>query len=60
LIEIADEVVLVATHEVFSTSAPACVAPLDRLSRLVTDRAPPREVARALHRWEVVTHVVGA
>jgi DeoR/GlpR family transcriptional regulator of sugar metabolism len=60
LIEIADEVVLVATHEVFSTSAPACVAPLDRLSRLVTDRAPPREVASALHRWEVVTHVVGA
>jgi DeoR/GlpR family transcriptional regulator of sugar metabolism len=60
LIEIADEVVLVATHDVFSTSAPACVAPLDRLARLVTDRALPREVAAALRRVEVVADVVSA
>lgn len=60
LIEIADEVVLVATHEVFSTSAPACIAPLDRLARLVTDRDLPCEVATALRRAEVVADVVGA
>jgi DeoR/GlpR family transcriptional regulator of sugar metabolism len=60
LIEIADEVVLVATHEVFLSSAPACVAPLCRLTRLVTDRSLPRDVAIALHRAQVVAHVVTA
>ena len=60
LIEIADEVVLVATHEMFCSSAPASVAPLCRLTRLVTDRALPRDLAIALHRAKVVAHVVSA
>lgn len=60
LIEIADDVVLVATHEVFSTSATACVAPLERLTRLVTDRPLPVGIARALRRSDVTTVVVGS
>lgn len=57
LIGIADEVVLVATSDVFSGSAPACVAPLERLSTLVTDRPPPHHIAAALRRAGVVTHI---
>jgi DeoR/GlpR family transcriptional regulator of sugar metabolism len=59
LIEIADEVVVVVTGEAFRTSAPARIAPLDRMTKLVTDERPPAEVACALRRLGVVPHVVG-
>jgi DeoR family transcriptional regulator of aga operon len=57
LIEIADQVVLIATHAVFASSAPACVVPLERLTALVTDRPLPRPIASALGRAGVVSHV---
>ncbi len=59
LIGIADQVVLVATHDVFANSAPACVAPLDRLSGLVTDRPLPSPVVAALRRAGVPITVAG-
>jgi DeoR/GlpR family transcriptional regulator of sugar metabolism len=59
LMDIADEVVLVATEETFTTSAPAVVGPLDRLTAMVCDRRPPDELACALRRAGVVVHVVG-
>jgi hypothetical protein len=52
---IADQVVLVATSEAFSTSAPARVAPLCRLRAWVADRCPPVELADALSRAGVVS-----
>jgi DeoR/GlpR family transcriptional regulator of sugar metabolism len=58
LMGIADEVVLVVTREVFRTSAPARIAPLDRLTNLVTDQRPPAELACALRRVGVVPRVV--
>lgn len=58
LIGIADEVVLVVTREVYSTSAAARIAPLDRMSSVVTDRHLPREVGTALRRSGVSAHVV--
>jgi DeoR family transcriptional regulator of aga operon len=58
LMDIADEVVLVVTREAFRTSAPARIAPLGRLTRLVTDQRPPAELACALRRVGVVPHVV--
>jgi DeoR/GlpR family transcriptional regulator of sugar metabolism len=60
LIDIADQVVLVATHEVFVDSAPGCIAGLEQVSTLITDRPVPRAVAAALHRAHVVAHVVHA
>jgi DeoR/GlpR family transcriptional regulator of sugar metabolism len=59
LMDIADEVVLVAIEEAFTTSAPALVAPLDRVAAVVCDRRPPAELACALRRAGVVSHVVG-
>ena len=59
LMDIADEVVVVSTHEAFSSSAPARIAPLDRLTVLVTDQRPPGELACALRRVGVVPHAVG-
>ena len=59
LMEIADEVVLVATQQTFESSAPALVGPLDRLTAVVCDRPPPAELASALGRVGVVPHVVG-
>jgi DeoR/GlpR family transcriptional regulator of sugar metabolism len=59
LIDIADDVVLIATHEVFAGSAPACVAPLERLTAVVTDRRPAPAVSAALSRAGVVVHVAG-
>jgi DeoR/GlpR family transcriptional regulator of sugar metabolism len=59
LTDIADEVVLVATADVFSTSAPARVTELAALCRLVTDRPPPAAVAAALRAAEVRIDVVG-
>lgn len=58
LTEIADEVILLATHEVFESSAPARVAPLDRLTGVVTDRPLPHAVAVALRQAHVEVHVV--
>ena len=58
LMDIADEVVLVVTPEAFRASAPARIAPLGRLTRLVTDQRPPAELASALRRVGVVPHVV--
>jgi DeoR/GlpR family transcriptional regulator of sugar metabolism len=58
LMDIADDVVVVVTREAFRTSAPARIAPLDRLTRLVTDQRPPAELASALRRIGVVPHVV--
>ena len=59
LIAIADEVVLVATHDVLIGSSPACVAALTDLTSLVTDRPVPRPLASALHRADVAVHVAG-
>jgi DeoR family transcriptional regulator of aga operon len=59
LMDIADDVIVVATHEAFTTSAPARIAPLDRLTRLVADQGPPGELACALRRVGLVPHVVG-
>lgn len=58
LVAIADEVVLVATHEVFADAAPACVVALEQVTTLITDRPLPRPVAVALHRAHVETLVV--
>ena len=57
LTEIADQVVLIATHAAFTGSAPACVVPLERLTAVVTDRPLPRHIASALHRAGVVSHI---
>jgi DeoR/GlpR family transcriptional regulator of sugar metabolism len=57
LMDIADQVVLVATSEVFSSSAPARVAPLDRMRAWVADRWPPADVIDALGRAGVVPHI---
>jgi DeoR family transcriptional regulator of aga operon len=57
LMAIADQVVLVATSEAFSTSAPARVAPLSRMRAWVADRWPPGDLADALGRAGVVPHV---
>jgi DeoR family transcriptional regulator of aga operon len=60
LMDIADQVVLVSTSEVFSGSAPARVAPLSRMRAWVADRWPPADVADALGRAGVVSHVADA
>ncbi|MGY1763206.1 DeoR/GlpR family DNA-binding transcription regulator [Geodermatophilus sp. SYSU D00779] len=60
LMEIADDVVLVVTHEVFGTSAPALTGALDRLTAVVCDRRPPAGLEAALERVGVVAHVVGS
>jgi DeoR family transcriptional regulator of aga operon len=60
LMDIADAVVVVSTHEVFSASAPARIAPLDRLTTLVADQRPPGELACALRQVGVIAHVVDA
>ena len=57
LIEIAYRVVLVATSEVYATSAPARIAALNRLTTLISDRPPPPSTAAALHRADVTTDV---
>jgi DeoR/GlpR family transcriptional regulator of sugar metabolism len=56
LMDIADDVVLLATAEVVADSAPALVAPLDRLARFVTDRTVPPGLATALRRAGVPVH----
>jgi DeoR family transcriptional regulator of aga operon len=58
LAAIVDEVVLLAPAGVFTGSAPALVATLDRLTAVVTDRPPPAAVAVALDRAGVALHLV--
>jgi DeoR/GlpR family transcriptional regulator of sugar metabolism len=58
LMDVADDVVLVSTHETFTRSAPARVAPLDRLTAIVADPCLPPEVAQALKRADVTLHAV--
>jgi DeoR/GlpR family transcriptional regulator of sugar metabolism len=57
MIEIADRVVVVATHEVYATSAPARIASLDRLTALVNDEPLPRTVAAVLQRADIAAHI---
>jgi DeoR family transcriptional regulator of aga operon len=57
LMDIADQVVLVATSEMFSTSAPVRIAPLARMRAWVADRYPPSDLAEAMGRAAVVPHV---
>jgi len=58
LLDIADHVVVLATRDTFSGSAPARVAPLDRMTGLVADGRPPAELAATLRRLGVVPHIV--
>ena len=60
LLDIADRVVVLATRQAFSSSAPAKVAPLDRLTAVVTDEGPPADVAVVLRRLGVIPHIVRA
>jgi DeoR/GlpR family transcriptional regulator of sugar metabolism len=55
---IADEVVLVATADVFTASAPARIMELAALARVVTDQPPPTAVAAALREAKVPLDVV--
>lgn len=48
LMEIADEVVLLADHTKFESSAPILLCSLDRVDRVVTDNEPPPELTHAL------------
>ena len=57
LMDIADQIVLVATSDVFASSAPACVADLDRMRAVVADHMPPVEVVDALRLAGVVPHI---
>jgi DeoR family transcriptional regulator of aga operon len=58
LLDVADHVVLLATSQTFTNSAPALVAPLDRLTAVVAGGRPPAEIAAALRKLGVVPHVV--
>ncbi len=53
LMDIADDVVLLADFEKFHKSAPVRLCPLERLTALVTDREPPQRVAAALKAADV-------
>jgi DeoR/GlpR family transcriptional regulator of sugar metabolism len=59
LAAIADEVVLVATADVFAASAPARITELAGLDRVVTDQHPPAAVAAVLRAAQVPVEVVG-
>jgi DeoR family fructose operon transcriptional repressor len=48
LMDVADEVVLLADHAKFGHAAPVRLCPLDRLTRVITDRQPPGRIRRAL------------
>ncbi|MDE2515279.1 MAG: DeoR/GlpR transcriptional regulator [Rhodospirillales bacterium] len=59
LMDIADQVVLLADHTKFAHSAPALIAPLAALDILVTDRPPPRPIAEALAEAKVAVVLAG-
>src|SRR5690606_20560027 len=48
LMDAADEVVLLADHTKFATSAPVRLCALERLTTIVTDRRPPADLRRQL------------
>jgi DeoR/GlpR family transcriptional regulator of sugar metabolism len=56
LMEIADEVTVIATSAALSNSAPARIAPLDRATRLVIDEPVPEELGLVLERAGVSIH----
>jgi DeoR/GlpR family transcriptional regulator of sugar metabolism len=58
LIEMAERVVLVVTHEVYANSAPVRIAALDRMGALLSDRPPPRAVATGLRGADVAMQVI--
>jgi DeoR family transcriptional regulator of aga operon len=60
LLEIADRIVLLTTKQTFSTSAPARVTSLDRMTALVADKRPPADVSAVLRRLGVVPHIAGS
>jgi len=55
LVEVAERVVVVATHEVFSRSAPARIVTLDQVDVVVCDRPPPPRTAEAMGRATVIS-----
>lgn len=57
LMNIADQVVLLADHTKFSLSEPVLLCGLDVLSAVVTDRQPPREITDELTRVAVPLYV---
>jgi DeoR/GlpR family transcriptional regulator of sugar metabolism len=59
LMDIADEVVLLAVEASFLGSAPAVVAGLDRLTAVVTDAPPPAALGVALERAGVAVYMAG-
>jgi DeoR/GlpR family transcriptional regulator of sugar metabolism len=56
LMDIADDVVLIATSDVTRSSAPALIARLDRVARFVTDGLLPGRLGAALREAGVVVH----
>jgi DeoR/GlpR family transcriptional regulator of sugar metabolism len=58
LIGIADRVVLLADHSKFREPAPVLLAPLNELSAVVTDAAPPAAIADRLREASVELHVL--
>jgi DeoR/GlpR family transcriptional regulator of sugar metabolism len=56
-VSIADRVVVLAAAEATAIAAPALIAPLERIARLVTDDAPPSEIRSALCRASVQVDV---
>jgi DeoR family transcriptional regulator, fructose operon transcriptional repressor len=57
LIGIADRVILLADHSKFLEPAPVLLAPLNELSGIVTDTAPPTAIAEQLRKANVEIHV---
>lgn len=60
LIDVADEVVLLADHTKFATSAPVLLCPHDRITTLVTDAEPSRATADHLRSTGTKVIVAGA
>ena len=56
LMEIADEVVVIATSAVFNGSAPARIAPLTRLARIVIDKPAPYRFGAVLSAAGLLSH----
>ena len=59
LMDVADQVVLLAPHEVFTGSAPALVGPLSRLTAVVSDRPPPNLMTTAFRQAGIAIHLAG-
>lgn len=60
LMDIADEVVLLADHTKFARSAPILLCDLDRLDRLITDRPPSAELAERLTDVGIAVEIASA